>query len=260
MCRTEGRSADSRMRRVPKLVPPAIAAVLVIFMIWVPFRTSNTNSRHWKSQSEAWKAQATTRDEYITRLLEDERLPLVYLDVTILGEPIGRVEVVLFSDTSPRHAENFRRLVTGEVSGPDGQPLWLRDAPFYRIIDGFIDQAGINTGSAINGGAFRDDPGGLELRHDRAGLLSSANTGPDTNTAHFSIMMGPAPHLDGSYTIFGQVVSGFSTIESINALSHGKPDNTATAEDGAKIASCGQLRKGDPSLVTEEILLLEINA
>ena len=66
--------------------------------------------------------------------------------------------------------------------------------PFYRIIEGFIDQAGADVGSALpGGGQFRDDPGGLRLRHDRAGLLSMANGGPDTNTAHFSVMIGPAP-------------------------------------------------------------------
>lgn len=41
------------------------------------------------------------------------------------------------------------------------------------------------------------------------GLLSMANTGPNTNTAHFSIMIGPSPHLNGKYTIFGEVVNGF---------------------------------------------------
>ena len=71
-----------------------------------------------------------------------------------------------------------------------------------------------------------------------------ANMGPDTNTNHFSIMMGPAPHLDGSYTIFGQVVTGFDVVRAVNQLSVGKLDNTATAEDGAAIAECGQLRKG----------------
>jgi peptidyl-prolyl isomerase D len=45
---------------------------------------------------------------------------------------------------------------------------------------------------SVFGGPFRDDAGGLRLKHDRIGLLSSANAGPNTNTAHFSIMLGPA--------------------------------------------------------------------
>ena len=64
--------------------------------------------------------------------------------------------------------------------------------PFYRIVEGFIDQAGAEVDSTF-GGQFKDDAGGLRLKHDRAGLLSMANAGPDTNTAHFSIMLGPAP-------------------------------------------------------------------
>ena len=67
---------------------------------------------------------------------------------------------------------------------------------FYRIIDSFIDQSGANTESVF-GGQFKDDPGGLRLKHDRPGLLSMANTGPDTNTSHFSILVSPAPHLVG---------------------------------------------------------------
>ena len=70
----------------------------------------------------------------------------------------------------------------------------VQGAFFYRIIDQFIDQSGANTESVF-GGQFADDPGGLALKHDRRGLLSMANMGPDTNTSHFSIMIAPAPHL-----------------------------------------------------------------
>jgi peptidyl-prolyl isomerase D len=96
----------------------------------------------------------------------------------------------------------------------------------------------------VYGGQFKDDKGGLQLKHTHKGSLSMANMGHDTNTNHFSIMMGPAPHLNGDYTIFGQVVTGFEVVDAINALSIGKPENTATAEDGAVIADCGQIRKG----------------
>jgi len=196
--------------------------------------------------------QAKKKDEE-TRLKElksDKRLPLVYFEVEIQGRKVGRIEMVLFTDVSPRCAHNFHLLVTGEAgkvpAGLEGEgiPLHFKGAPFYRIIDGFIDQAGINTPSALNNGQFDDDEGGLKLKHEYKGLLSMANMGPNTNTAHFSIMMNPAPHLDGHYTIFGQVVSGFNVIDEINALSRGKPENTATADEGAIIADCGEIRKG----------------
>lgn len=82
-----------------------------------------------------------------------------------------------------------------------GKAYWLKGAPFYRIIDAFIDQSGAGTDSALpGGGTFDDDPGGLALKHNRGGLLSMANIGPDTNGSHFSIVVAPAPHLDGKYT------------------------------------------------------------
>lgn len=118
---------------------------------------------------------------------------------------------------------------------------WLQGAFFYRIIDQFIDQSGAGTESVF-GGHFADDPGGLALKHDRPGLLSMANTGPDTNGSHFSIVVAPAPHLDGHYTIFGELVTGWDVAERINQLARGKPDNTAGRDAGAKITDSGQIR------------------
>lgn len=199
-----------------------------------------------QDKSERKEMDEKTR---LAKLKANESLPLVYFDVEIKGRPVGRIEMVLYTDISPRAAENFRQLVTGEAgvvpAGHTGEGLnyHLKGAPFYRIIHNFIDQSGINVDS-VYGGQFKDDAGGLKLKHEKKGLLSMANMGPNTNTAHFSIMMGPAPHLDGSYTIFGQVVEGFDAVDAINNLSIGKDKSTATAEDGAVIANCGQIRKG----------------
>eukprot|EP00877_Chromochloris_zofingiensis_P014813 jgi/Chrzof1/9586/Cz04g08140.t1 len=198
--------------------------------------------------SDAAKHQLIGAEQQrVTALKNDTSMPLVYLDVAIKGSYIGRITMVLFSKEAPRAANNFRALCTGEKGlVPEGREgagkrYHFKGNPFYRIIDEFIDQAGAGTES-VYGGQFKDDPGGLALKHNRKGLLSMANTGPDTNTSHFSIMMGPAPHLDGKYTIFGEVVEGFEVMDAINALSHGKKDNTATAEDGAVIVGSGQLR------------------
>ncbi|KAI3424746.1 hypothetical protein D9Q98_008135 [Chlorella vulgaris] len=216
--------------------------------------TSGTVVTEEERQAAASAAAASANKEqaYLDGLRNDERLPMVFLDVEIKGQPVGRIEMVLFTDVSPRAAENFRQLCTGESGVVPTEPPGREGAgkarhfkgrPFYRIIDQFIDQTGVETESVF-GGQFKDDPGGLKLKHEHKGLLSMANMGHDTNTAHFSIMMGPAPHLNGDYTIFGQVVSGFQVVDAINALSKGKKDNTATAEDGAVITDSGQLRKG----------------
>ena len=105
---------------------------------------------------------------------------------------------------------SLQHLPASRSAGAQWQPKSLsfqgcmQGQAFYRIIDQFIDQSGAWTES-IYGGHFKDDPGGLALRHDRPGLLSMANTGPDTNGSHFSIVVSPARHLDGKYTIFGEV-------------------------------------------------------
>ncbi len=109
----------------------------------------------------------------------------------------------------------------------EGKALHFKGAPFYRIIDQFIDQAGIDTDSVF-GGTFKDDYRGLRMKHDKKGLLSMANAGPNTNTAHFSIMMGPAPHLNGFYTVFGQAVTGFE----VRVRGRGRAKACAIARDG----------------------------
>eukprot|EP00271_Cylindrocystis_brebissonii_P001233 TRINITY_DN1155_c0_g1_i3.p1 TRINITY_DN1155_c0_g1~~TRINITY_DN1155_c0_g1_i3.p1 ORF type:complete len:259 (+),score=42.41 TRINITY_DN1155_c0_g1_i3:428-1204(+) len=144
----------------------------------------------------------------------DYKKPRTFFDISIDGEMAGRIEFELYTKQSPRSAENFRALCTGEKGTvPDeegregrGLPLHFKGLEFYRVIDQFICQTGAPTESVF-GGRFLDDPGGLLLKHNKKGLLSMANMGPDTNTAHFSIVVAPAPHLDGHYTIFGEVVS-----------------------------------------------------
>jgi peptidyl-prolyl isomerase D len=208
-------------------------------------------AKEYSKALEKIETEAAAHTTWLATLRANESLPLVYFDVEINGNPVGRIEMALFSDISPRCAENFRQFCTGEAgSAPQkdlvegaGTPYHFKGASFYRIIHEFIDQSGVNVES-VYGGQFKDDPGGLKLKHTHKGLLSMANMGPDTNTNHFSIMMGPAPHLNGDYTIFGQVVTGFEVVDIVNALSIGKPENTATAEDGAVIADCGQIRKG----------------
>lgn len=107
----------------------------------------------------------------------------------------------------------------------------LQTRPLFRIRKQHVDA-----------GQFDDDPAGLALKHDRFGLLSMANTGPNTNSAHFSILISPAPHLDGLYTIFGELVTGEHVAMAINAVSRGKPQNTAGPEEEVLIVDSGQVR------------------
>ncbi|GLI63752.1 hypothetical protein VaNZ11_006825 [Volvox africanus] len=196
-----------------------------------------------------WRRSHAMEINRLRNLFQDQSLPLVYLDVAIRGLYAGRIEMVLFIKEAPRAAESFRLLCTGEAGvAPDGhegagKPYHFKGAYFYRIIDQFIDQTGAETDSPL-GGYFLDDAGGLKLNHTHMGLLSMANRGPNTNGAHFSLIMGPAHHLDGSYTIFGEIVDGHNVAYEINALTKGEPNHEHSGSKDAQIVDSGELRRG----------------
>ena len=138
--------------------------------------------------------------------------PKVAMDVTIGGEPAGTIEAELFADVVPKTAENFRALCSGEK----GKKLRYAGSPFHRIIPGFMVQGGDITrgngkgGKSIYGRTFDDE--NFELKHREAGLLSMANSGPNSNSSQFFITVAPTPWLDGRHVVFGQVTSGMDVV------------------------------------------------
>ncbi|KAK5113084.1 Peptidyl-prolyl cis-trans isomerase H [Meristemomyces frigidus] len=168
--------------------------------------------------------------------------PIVFFDITIGGEPLGRIKMELFADVVPRTAENFRQFCTGETKGNLGKPQGYKGSKFHRVIKEFMIQGGdfLNgdgTGSISIYGtkAFADE--NFKLQHDTAGLLSMANSGPNTNGSQFFITTVPTAFLNNKHVVFGKVVDGMDVVTKI--------ENIRTREEKPSqevvIAECGEM-------------------
>ncbi len=144
-----------------------------------------------------------------------EKNPRVALEVRIGDESAGTVVLELFKDATPKTAENFRALCTGEK----GEAMSYAGSPFHRIIPDFMIQGGDFTngngtgGRSIYGDRFPDE--NFEIKHTEAGLLSMANAGPNTNGSQFFITLAPTPWLDGKHVVFGKVVEGMDVVRAM---------------------------------------------
>lgn len=151
----------------------------------------------------------------------------------------------LFKNVTPRTAENFRQLCTGQagLSKISGKPLTYKGSIFHRVIKGFMMQGGDFTnkngtgGESIYGMKFPDE--NFKLRHTLKGLLSMANAGKNTNGSQFFLTFAPANWLDGKHCVFGRVESGYeiaARIEKIPVNVNDKPSMSVVVKD------CGEIK------------------
>lgn len=167
----------------------------------------------------------------------------VFFDITIGGEPAGRVTFELFNDIVPKTAENFRALCTGEKGkGQSGKPLHYKGSTFHRVIKQFMLQGGDFTrgngtgGESIYGEKFRDE--NFQMKHTGPGILSMANAGQHTNGSQFFICTVKTSHLDGKHVVFGKVTGGMDVINKVEANPTASGDKP---KKEVKIADCGEL-------------------
>ncbi|KAF9776703.1 phosphatidylinositol transfer protein csr1 [Fusarium sp. DS 682] len=151
----------------------------------------------------------------------------------------GRINFNLFDKDVPKTAENFRALCTGEKG------FGYKGSSFHRIIPDFMLQGGDFTrgngtgGKSIYGEKFADE--NFKLQHDRPGLLSMANAGPNTNGSQFFITTVVTSWLNGRHVVFGEVADEKS-MEVVKALeATGSGSGTTKYPKKATIVDCGEL-------------------
>eukprot|EP00941_MAST-03F_sp_MAST-3F-sp1_P002195 g2195.t1 len=172
----------------------------------------------------------------------------VFFEISVNGKVAGEIDFELFEEVTPKTAENFRALCTGEKGiGRSGKKLSYKNCKFHRIIPDFMIQGGDITrgngtgGESIYGKTFRDE--NFKKRHTMAGLLSMANSGRHTNGSQFFITTEKTPWLDGKHVVFGKVVKGMKLVRRIESLGtrSGKP------KARVMISDCGERSNGSPS-------------
>jgi len=148
---------------------------------------------------------------------------------------LGKFTVRLFEKEAPKTVANFVELAEGSKEWRHPATGERKKAPFYdgiifhRVINGFMIQGGDPLGQGTGGPGYNfADEFHPSLRHDRAGILSMANAGPNTNGSQFFITLAPTPHLDRRHSVFGEVVEGLDIVKRIGAVPTGRQDRPVT--------------------------------
>ena len=171
-------------------------------------------------------------------------ITIVFLDVAIGRNPIGRIELSLDASVAPKTCENFRALCTGERASSTGKrALHYANSTFHRVVPGFMIQGGDFTrhngtgGESIYGAGDGFPDENFTLKHDGPGVLSMANSGPNTNNSQFFITLDACPHLDGKHVVFGKVLSGMDVVRKVEACGSA----SGSTRETVLITASGQL-------------------
>lgn len=144
----------------------------------------------------------------------------------------GNFKVKFFNETAPKTVENFVGLAEGTKEWTNPKTGEKVKTPFYdglifhRVIPDFMIQGGCPLGNGTGGPGYRfeDEFSPKSPKHDKPGILSMANAGPNTNGSQFFVTVAPTPHLNGRHTVFGEVVEGLDVVMGISTVRTGSMD------------------------------------
>ncbi|MBW0522589.1 hypothetical protein O181_062304 [Austropuccinia psidii MF-1] len=174
---------------------------------------------------------------------ETKPKPLVYFNISVDKVELGKILFKLYDEQVPKTAQNFRQLSLNPLKDPIGS---YKNSKFHRIIPQFMLQGGDFTrhngtgGRSIYGDKFDDE--NFIFKHDKPGLLSMANAGPNTNGSQFFITTVKTSWLDGKHVVFGEVVEGYDIVKEIEKLGSlsGKPKAEVVIGDCGEVSENGE--------------------
>ena len=147
----------------------------------------------------------------------------------------GNFTIRLFDAEAPNTVANFVGLAEGTKEWTDPRSGKKVKQPYYdgiifhRVIDNFMIQGGDPLGQGTGGPGYKfADEFHPSLRHNKAGILSMANAGPNTNGGQFFITLAPTPHLDNRHSVFGEIVEGMDVVKKIGHTPTGDRDRPLT--------------------------------
>ena len=176
----------------------------------------------------------------------------LFMNIEIGSKPVGTIIFRMFNNVCPKTCKNFIKLCckTAGFSKTTGKALCYKGSTIHKVIPGFIIQGGDFTcnngtgGESIYETKFEDE--NFKISHDKPGLLTMANSGPNSNTSQFIITCQPCKWLDGKNVVFGEVIQGFEVcaqIQKVRTNSRDQPLIKITIKDCGEIIQSKKSRK-----------------
>jgi peptidyl-prolyl cis-trans isomerase A (cyclophilin A) len=159
---------------------------------------------------------------------------LSFAETAVIKTNLGNIICELYTKEAPNTVANFVGLATGTKEFADPKTGKMIKRPFYnglifhRVISGFMIQGGDPLGNGTGGPGFQFNNENTNVSFNEPGVIAMANAGPNTNGSQFFITVAPTPNLEGSYNVFGKVISGQDVANKISNVPTNNEDKPIT--------------------------------
>jgi cyclophilin family peptidyl-prolyl cis-trans isomerase len=188
-----------------------------LILFFVSFVITTCFGMNSKNKNHNYAFNEQEENNVMTEIIKDS------VTVAIIKTNMGTIEIELYANKAVKTVQNFVGLA---------KKGYYNGIIFHRVIDNFMIQGGDPTGTGMGGESLWGKPFEDEvktgLKHSSEGILSMANSGPNTNGSQFFITLVATPWLDGKHTVFGKVIKGMDVVKAIGKVKTGKGDKPLT--------------------------------